>query len=371
MRRALLAWSAAIFCSLPAMANAFAHIVQPGETLASISERFYGKIQNETLLVVANGLDQQGGIPIVPGMRLEVPAVSYTRISERRAWKDLALEFLGGEHRAHVLAEANDSKAWLFPELDAEIIIPYNLRFVATGNETIVGLAYRFLGDRQLAWQLDQYNARGGRRLEKGDVVLLPLANVLLTEEGKLAAKRDIELGHKQTQGATLDAQRQVERQLPELLADLRAARYAEAVELGTRFLATGDLTQPQLARIHRHLLEAFAALGVLSRAAESCTQWFKFDKSAKLDPVMMSPKLVAACNAGGVALPGEPNATPKASATGMSESSKRSPKEKSEHKDGEDRAGAVKRSKDPADKDRGTMGERSPNTKADGKGSP
>ena len=54
MKRALLSWSAAIFCSLPAWAGAFTHIVQPGETLASISERFYGKIQNETLLVVAN-----------------------------------------------------------------------------------------------------------------------------------------------------------------------------------------------------------------------------------------------------------------------------------------------------------------------------
>lgn len=281
--------------------SAFTHIVQPGDTLASISERFYGKIQNETLLVVANGLDQQGGIPIVPGMRLEVPAVTYVRISERRTWKELALHLLGGEHRAHVLAEANDSKAWLFPEQNAEIVVPYNLRFIASGNETIVGLAYRFLGDRKLAWQLDQYNARGGRRLERGEVVLLPLTNVTLTEPGKQAARESLELARLQTLGQDRAAQRSVEAALPELVADVANARYVEAVERATRFLERGQLTRSELGRIHRLLLESYAALSLLGRAAESCGEWFRHDRKAALDPVRLSPKLVAACHAAGI----------------------------------------------------------------------
>jgi hypothetical protein len=281
--------------------SAFTHIVQPGETLAAISERFYGKIQNETLLVVANGLDQQGGIPIVPGMRLEVPAVTYFHIDRRRTWKELALELLGGEQRAYVLAQANGSKAWLFPELDSEITVPYNLRVVATGDETIVGLAYRFLGDRKLAWQLDQYNARGGRRLERGEVVLLPLTDVELTEQGKQAAKRSVELAALQTGGQDQAAQKSVETELPELAADVANARYVEAVERGTRFLQRGNLTRSQLGRIHRLLLEAHAALSVIGRAAESCSEWFRYDPQAKLDPVRLSPKLIAACHAAGV----------------------------------------------------------------------
>ena len=61
-------------------AEAFPHVVQPGETLAAIAERTYGKVEMERLLVAANALDAGGGISIVPGMRLEVPAVGHHRV---------------------------------------------------------------------------------------------------------------------------------------------------------------------------------------------------------------------------------------------------------------------------------------------------
>lgn len=293
MTRQLLAL---LLLLLPGSAHAFTHIVAPGETLASISERFYGKIQNENLLVVANNLDAEGGIPIVPGMRLEIPALTYVRITKKQPWKELALEYLGGEHRAFVLAEANESKAWLWPDLDSEIVVPYNLRFVATGNETIVGLAYRFLGDRKLAWALDQYNARGGKRLERGEVVLLPIVEVKLTKAGKQAAKRSIELRLQETEGSALESQRAAERELPALYRDIRRGHYVEVVKRGSELVATGKLTRPQRARSHRLLLEAHAALGAVGRAAEACKLWFESDPDATLNPVMMSPKLIDAC---------------------------------------------------------------------------
>lgn len=314
-RRAFSKLAAVLFSALglasPSPAAAFTHIVQPAETLASISERFYGKIQNETLLVVANALDSQGGIPIVPGMRLEVPALTYVRIGKGQTWKELALKYLGAEHRMHVLAEANDSKAWLPPEPNAEVVIPYNLRFIATGNDTVVGLAYRFLGDRKRAWQLDQYNARGGRRLERGEIVLLPIVDVTLTAEGKRAAEQSIELSLKQTTGEARSAQQRVARELPALLEDIRHARYIQAVERANRFLESGELSQSQNARIQRLLLEAHAALGSVGRASEACGAWFRFDDQAKLDPVLMSPKLIAACEGAGITPP-----TPSAKAT-------------------------------------------------------
>ena len=69
-------------------AGAFTVIVSPGDTLASLAERYYGRIQQERLLVAANFLDARGGTPIVPGMRLEVPALGHHRIArgETCAW---------------------------------------------------------------------------------------------------------------------------------------------------------------------------------------------------------------------------------------------------------------------------------------------
>jgi hypothetical protein len=277
-------------------AAAFVHVVQPGDTLASLAERFYGKIQHERLLVAANTLEVEGGIRITPGMLLDVPALSYVRVKPGQTWKELAQRHLGGEHRAYALAEANDAKAWIPPATDLEIAVPYNLRFVATGNETIVGLAYRYLGDRKKAWMLDQYNERKGRQLMRGEVVLIPVIDVALTEQGKQDAALALEVARLELAGSDLAAQRQVALELASLDDELRHGRYVAAVEHATRCLGKGRLTQPERARLYRVLLEAYVALAVPEMAASSCAAWLKEDPKAKLDPMLLSPKILSAC---------------------------------------------------------------------------
>ena len=93
---AALAWSP--------RARAFTHVVQTGDTLANLAERYYGKVQNERLLVAANGLDVGSGIRIAPGMRLEIPALMTVRVEEGQTWKELALRYLGAEARAFAIA---------------------------------------------------------------------------------------------------------------------------------------------------------------------------------------------------------------------------------------------------------------------------
>lgn len=276
--------------------HAFVHVVQPGDTLASLAERFYGKIQHERLLVAANALEVEGGIRITPGMLLEVPALTYVRVRAGQTWKELAIQYLGGEHRAYALAEANDAKAWIPPAADLEVAIPFNLRFVSTGNETIVGLAYRYLGDRKKAWMLDQYNERKGRRLVRGEVVLIPVVDVALTEQGKQEAALALQLARQELAGSDLAAQRQVSAELGALEDAVRTGRYVEVVQQGTRHLGKGQLTQPQRARIQRALLEAYVALAVPALAASSCSAWLKEDPKAKLDPMLISPKILSAC---------------------------------------------------------------------------
>ena len=45
----------------------FVHVVRPGETLASIAQRYYGDPRRESVLVAENGLTTQGGAAIVVG----------------------------------------------------------------------------------------------------------------------------------------------------------------------------------------------------------------------------------------------------------------------------------------------------------------
>lgn len=295
-------------------ANAFPHIVQAGETLASISERFYGKVQNERLLVAANSLDQGVGIRIAPGMRLEVPALLSVRVAPQETWKVLAQRYLGAESRAFAIAQLNGSQPWLSPEPGAEVLIPHNLRVVAKDDDTVVGLAYRYLGDRKAAWMLDQYNERNGRKLVRGEVLLLPLVDLKLTQAGKDAAKAAAAMTYLETRASERDAQLKVQRELPSLTRLLRQGQYVEALRTATELLTVPSLSPRQSATIYRVLLEAYVALGVAGRASEACAHWMELDPKAKLDPTHHSPKLLAACQPQRIKAPGTPTSAPASS---------------------------------------------------------
>ena len=285
------------FGLVAAPSSAFPMVVQTGDTLAGLAERIYGRVENEGLLVAANGLDVEGGIAITPGMRIEVPAVSHRRVAFGDTWPALATELLGAPQRAAVLAFANDSKPWLLPTENAEILVPYNLRFVAEGSSTLVDVAERFLGSQKRTWMLAEYNGLKEALLDPGQVILVPLTELPLTEAGREAAQRSLDGwgglgGESRSQQAAAAANA-----LPALLGDARAGRYVDVVARGEGLLAGSDLTTPQRASVQRRLLEAYVALGARGRATRACREWRRAAPRARLDPVELSPKLLAACS--------------------------------------------------------------------------
>jgi hypothetical protein len=298
LRRRATRFVAAVLAPVLAAGSvgAFPHVVAPGETLASIAERYYGRIQQERLLVAANFLDARGGTPIVRGMRLEVPALGHRRIVAGDSWEALAAELLGAPARADVLSMANGSNPWLPPEVGAEIIVPYNLRVVVAEGEQLVTIAYRHLGEMNKAWVLDRYNGLDGRKIVQGDVLLVPLTDLPLTDTGREAALKAAGTACSEAQGGARQAQRRVAAELPALVADVRAGRYADAVTRGTRFLASEALTEPQIALVEEQLTKAYVALDAIGLAAAACKEWRKRDRGALLDPTLVSPKVIRAC---------------------------------------------------------------------------
>jgi hypothetical protein len=182
---------------------------------------------------------------------------------------------------------------------------------VTSGGDTIVTIAFKFMGDMNKAWVLDHYNGLKGKNLARGDVVLVPLTDLPLSAPGRAAAQSSAGALCSQAAGETRSAQRKVQSELPALIADVKNGRYVDAVTRGTRFLASGSLAKPQLAAVHRQLLEAYAALDAHGLATAACSQWRSNDPSAVLDPVLLSPKLIAACERGSGA-PAAPAETAK-----------------------------------------------------------
>jgi LysM domain len=277
-------------------AGAFPHVVKKGETLAQIAERTYGRVEMEQLLVAANGLDAGGGIPIVAGMRLEVPALGHHRVSAGESWAALAAELLGDERRSDVLALANGSMPWLTPDDGQEIVVPYNLRVVAGAGDSLLTIAYRFLGERDKAWMLDGYNRRRSEPVHRGDVVLVPLTDLALTAEGKLEAASAGALVRTEGAGKAREAQRRAAVELPQLAAEVRGGRWPDAIAHGNRMLGYGELARPEIAAIQRALTEAYVALDAIGLAETACTAWREADPTAELDPVELSPKILRAC---------------------------------------------------------------------------
>jgi hypothetical protein len=279
-------------------ARAFPHVVKAGETLAQIAERTYGRVEMEQILVAANGLDAGGGIPIVPGMRLEVPAIGYRRALVGDTWAGLASALLGDASRSDALALANSSMPWLAPADGQELIVPYNLRVVAGAGDSLLTIAYRYLGERDKAWMLDRYNHKKEEPIRRGEVVLVPLVDLPLTAEGKEEAGLAGAGVRAEGTGQTREAQRKVDVELPTLSADVRGGRYVEAIARGNRMLGYGELSRPQIAAVNRQLTEAYAAMDAVGLAETACGAWRSADPSTILDPIELSPKILRVCTA-------------------------------------------------------------------------
>lgn len=285
---------------LPITVLAFTHVVSQGETLAQLAIKVYGTPRFETAIAGANALDAHGGSAIVAGQPIEIPAPAHHRVQEGETWFGLARVFLGDNRRGETLARANNAVAWVPPVPNQEIEIPAVVAHIAAEGETVAGLAHRYLGDINKAWVLDAYNFRkGDQKLLRGDVVLVPLLDLALTEEGKKEARAAAERTRTEGGGQAFEAQRRAEADIPPLLADVRAGRYVDAVSKGNKLLGSGELTKPQLATIHRALLEAYVALEAHGQAAGACALWkANAGVEVKLDARSTSPKIRAACGA-------------------------------------------------------------------------
>jgi LysM repeat protein len=298
MRRSLfISLLVALAVSASRDSAAFTHIVKPGETLAQIADRVYGDSRIEVVLVGANALDVQGGTVIAVGMRLEVPAPGHHTVMQGETWPELSLSWLGSDRvaRSDLLARSNKGVAWVPPVEGQEIEIPAVITYIAGEGETVNSIARRFWGDPNLGWELNIYNGREGVTVKRGELVLVPMTGLKLTDAGKsearAAAERDGASG-----GMALEQQRKGDAELPQLLADVRYGRYPEAVARGNRLLGAGALTHPQLAVVHRALLEAYVAIDARAAAAAACAAWKSNEPNPILDPVRVSPKIRAAC---------------------------------------------------------------------------
>ncbi len=269
------------------------HIVRQGETLASIAQRYYGDPRREGVLVMENGLNAQGGVSIVVGMRLDIPTVFYHRVAQGETWAQLAEHYYGDVRRAAILVEANGGSP-VQPDVGAELLIPYPLRHVAGQHDTLTEVAQMYFGSPDGVATLRRFNRVRANRLQRGQIILVPLADLTLSEDGRRLIAE--ETGVAPSDGAEVRAvQARIDAELPVLRDHVRRGRFTEAVALGNRLLGTGVLTGNQIVSIHRELGTAYVALDREDLATAAFREVITRQPDAELDTIRTSPRVLHA----------------------------------------------------------------------------
>jgi len=268
------------------------HVVRPNETLASIAQHYYGQARRESVLVSENGLTSQGGSPIVVGLRLDIPAVAFHRVQEGETWSGLAKLYYGEAARAYTIIEANEGAPGDHPDVGAELLIPYPVRHVVGQSDTLRSIAKLYYNDDKATAPIRRFNNIKRNALKRGQILLVPIADLQLTEAGKAAASTQQQAA---LNGGTIrDKQARIADELPVLREHVRRGRFANAVAMGNRLLGEGDLTGNQMVTIQRELGTAYVALGSDTMAIASFVQALTRQPDLELDTARTSPKVLA-----------------------------------------------------------------------------
>ncbi|TAK26686.1 MAG: hypothetical protein EPO40_19395 [Myxococcaceae bacterium] len=287
MRASPLALAFALCLSARSALADVTHVFTRGETFASIAERYYGNPALEPVVVAANFLHLQATPSLPTGVHLTIPSVGYHRVAAGETWERLAIRHLGDAGRGPYLARINGGTFNIPPSLGAVIRLPYLLRYVVNAEEPMFEVARRFYGDRALVQFISEFNRLPSQRLARGQVLVLPLADLVLRETAPDSPEAALITAH--------TAQRQVDRELPTLSQLVTRGLYVEAVVLGAQLLGLDDLASPQRVVVLRNLAEAYAALDRRDLAADAFRDLLRIEPLFSPDPATTAPKVLDA----------------------------------------------------------------------------
>jgi LysM domain-containing protein len=280
----LLLWG----LSCPARADD--HVVRQGESLPQLAEQLYGDARRATILALANGLADVD-VTLVAGERLRVPRPEYRLVGPDDGWDSLAQRLLGDERRAFLLCAANHSDPERRPVPGSEIVVPPVVSYRLQYGDGLPQVAERFTGMRDGARLIKRYNFMTSARINRGDVLLIPLPDLRLTAAGR----SELDNGRvSRGDGSRAASQSQADPGIRSLDQMVRDGQYTEALMAGSRLLASeSSLTGNQIVSIERAMGVAQVAIDRPDLAVVSFRVALRHQPDLEWNPITTSPKVL------------------------------------------------------------------------------
>lgn len=295
IRLSLILFALFVLASPAAAQHAsFTHTVRDGETLASIAERYYGNPKFETLLVAENGLDVKGGSLVVTGMRLTIPWATHYVVLEEDTWRSVAAQVYGDPERSFALVEANNNAK---AEQGSQILVPHPLRHVATQGQTLNDVVRLYFDKPRRAYRtVRRFNGLRSPKLSQGQIVLVPMAELHLSEEGRTLV--ELALGTQIATGEKKRAQEGINVALPEIADLIREGRYLKALARASFLLGGGHATVGQQIRLWHQVGVTKIALSDQEGGEQAFVKLLSIDPNFELPEVVTPPKILGAFQA-------------------------------------------------------------------------
>lgn len=282
--------SFALLLLLPSTASAYIHVARDGETLEQLANFYYGTPDKAIVIRAANGFMHPDDGSVLQGERIEIPGVTYHKVSPEEDWYTLANLYLGSSNRANFLAELNSRSIEASLAAGQIVKIPYQLLYIFAPDETLKSVTKLFMGPDIRANWLRDYNLKRKKKFGRGDAILVPLINVEYTD----TAKKEIESKQpRKVSKEDKEAQIRAAAQIATLRQSYSIGKYLEIVVTSQKLLSNPRLTNPQKIGVYKYLAFAYVAFDEIPLASDSFRKALELQPSMELSPITVSPKIL------------------------------------------------------------------------------
>ncbi len=281
-------------CLVTLPAYGWTHMARTGETLEQLAVRYYGSTNKTMLLRAANGFVHPDDGRLYGGERVEIPELTHYRIQDGDTWELLADRFLSSPARAPFLAEMNGFEIDEMPPVGTIIKIPYHLRHIFAKGESLTTLVKIYYNKKRSVEWLRNYNGPNKRKYGQGEVVIVPLIDLVFTPE---ESARIDEFRANRYSEKDLREQNAEREAIANLKVFYESGRYVEIVAEASRLIGYGKLTVPQEIGVQNYLAYAYVALDEWALAVKTFQRALELQPEMELSTITNSPKVLGAFN--------------------------------------------------------------------------